>query len=48
MGAIKSINASSLALQSGGINMVSLDMVIATMKVTGVDMLSKYKGAARV
>ena len=47
MGAIKSINASSLALQSGGINMVSLDMVIATMKVTGVDMLSKYKETAR-
>lgn len=47
MGAIKAINASRLALKSGGIHHVSLDKVIATMKATGADMLSKYKETAR-
>lgn len=47
MGAIKAINASRLAMKSAGIHHVSLDKVIATMKATGADMLSKYKETAR-
>lgn len=47
MGAIKAINASRLAMKSGGVHHVSLDKVIATMKATGADMLSKYKETAR-
>lgn len=46
MGAIKAINASRLAMKSGGVHHVSLDKVIATMKATGADMLSKYKETA--
>lgn len=47
MGAIKAINASRLAMKSSGSHHVSLDKVIATMKATGADMLSKYKETAR-
>lgn len=47
MGAVKAINASRLALKSVGTHYVSLDKVIATMKATGADMLSKYKETAR-
>ncbi len=47
MGAVKAINASRLVLKSGGSHYVSLDKVIATMKATGADMLSKYKETAR-
>lgn len=47
MGAIKAINASRLAMKSCGSHHVSLDKVIATMKATGADMLSKYKETAR-
>jgi len=43
MGAIKAINATSLALRGDGTHRVSLDAVIATMRQTGADMPSKYK-----
>ena len=46
-GAIKAINAASLALQGDGSHIVSLDKVIATMRQTGRDMRSKYKETSR-
>lgn len=42
-GAVKAINAASLALRGDGRHHVSLDQVIATMRQTGADMQSKYK-----
>ncbi len=42
-GAIKAINAASLALAGDGTHRVSLDEVIATMRQTGLDMHDKYK-----
>ena len=42
-GAVKAVNAASLALRSDGIHKVSLDQVIATMRQTGADMQAKYK-----
>lgn len=42
-GAIKAINAASLALHGGGDHVVPLDTVIETMRQTGLDMQSKYK-----
>ena len=42
-GAVKAINAASLALHGDGSHKVSLDQVIATMRQTGADMQSKYK-----
>ena len=42
-GAVKAINAASLALKGDGMHHVSLDQVIATMRQTGADMQSKYK-----
>lgn len=42
-GAIKAINAASLALRGDGTHIVSLDQVIDTMMHTGRDMNSKYK-----
>ncbi|BDX33639.1 L-serine ammonia-lyase [Mycobacterium antarcticum] len=39
----KAINAARMALRGDGIHRVSLDQVIETMRVTGVDMSSKYK-----
>lgn len=42
-GAIKAINAASLALRGDGDHIVSLDKCIATMRETGKDMQSKYK-----
>jgi L-serine dehydratase len=42
-GAVKAINAASLALHGDGSHRVSLDQVIATMRQTGQDMHSKYK-----
>jgi L-serine dehydratase len=42
-GAVKAINAASLALRGDGAHRVSLDQVIATMRQTGADMHSKYK-----
>jgi L-serine dehydratase len=43
MGAIKAINASLLAFQGDGSHRVSLDQVIATMRETGINMMSIYK-----
>ena len=43
MGAVKAINAASLALKGDGFHYVSLDNVIETMRQTGLDMQSKYK-----
>ncbi len=43
MGAVKAINAASLALKGNGSHFVPLDSAIATMKATGEDMLNKYK-----
>jgi L-serine dehydratase len=43
MGAIKAIDASRLAMLGDGTHHVSLDKVIATMRATGADMLTKYK-----
>jgi L-serine dehydratase len=42
-GAVKAINAASLAMHGDGVHMVSLDQVIATMRQTGADMQTKYK-----
>ena len=42
-GAVKAINAASLAMRGDGSHYVSLDQVIATMRDTGRDMLAKYK-----
>ena len=42
-GAVKAINAASLALRGDGEHQVSLDKVIATMRQTGADMQAKYK-----
>ncbi len=42
-GAVKAINAASLAMRGDGSHYVSLDQVIATMRQTGADMLAKYK-----
>jgi L-serine dehydratase len=43
MGAVKAINAASLALRGDGTHRVALDTVIKTMYETGRDMMSKYK-----
>ena len=43
MGAVKAINACSLAMLGDGSHMVSLDQAIETMRRTGSDMQSKYK-----
>jgi L-serine dehydratase len=42
-GAVKAVNAASLALRGDGTHRVSLDQVIATMRETGADMQTKYK-----
>ncbi|CAH2598955.1 L-serine deaminase II [Rhodovastum atsumiense] len=42
-GAVKAVNAASLALRGDGRHLISLDKVIATMRQTGLDMQSKYK-----
>jgi L-serine dehydratase len=42
-GAVKAINAASLALRGDGEHLISLDQVIRTMRQTGMDMQSKYK-----
>lgn len=41
--AVKAINAARMALWGDGRHTVSLDVVIETMRQTGIDMLSKYK-----
>ena len=43
MGAVKAINAATLALDGDGSHVVPLDAVIETMRQTGLDMQSKYK-----
>ena len=43
MGAVKAINAASLALKGDGTHFVPLDAAIETMRQTGEDMHSKYK-----
>ncbi len=43
MGAVKAINACSLAMLGDGSHMVSLDQAIETMRRTGADMQTKYK-----
>jgi L-serine dehydratase len=45
-GAVKAVNAASLALRGDGAHHVSLDQVIATMRDTGTDMQVKYKETA--
>jgi L-serine dehydratase len=47
MGAVKAINAASLALSGDGTHRVSLDEAIATMRQTGLDMRSEYKETAQ-
>jgi L-serine dehydratase len=47
MGAVKAINAASLALSGDGTHHVSLDDAIATMRQTGMDMRSEYKETSR-
>ncbi|MET4391635.1 L-serine dehydratase [Bradyrhizobium sp. F1.4.3] len=42
-GAVKAVNAASLALHGDGAHKVSLDQVVATMRQTGADMQDKYK-----
>ena len=42
-GAVKAINAASLALKGDGNHIVPLDSAIETMRQTGHDMLTKYK-----
>ncbi|HEU4660949.1 MAG TPA: L-serine ammonia-lyase [Pseudolabrys sp.] len=46
-GAVKAINAASLALRGDGSHRVTLDQVIETMRQTGADMQLKYKETAR-
>jgi L-serine dehydratase len=43
MGSVKAVNAARLALLGDGTHHVTLDKVIATMKQTGMDMMSIYK-----
>ncbi|MEO0620220.1 MAG: L-serine ammonia-lyase [Pseudomonadota bacterium] len=43
MGAVKAINAASLALAGDGEHIVSFDTVVETMRQTGLDLQSKYK-----
>jgi L-serine dehydratase len=43
MGAVKAINAATLASHGDGTHKVSLDQVIATMRQTGLDMKTIYK-----
>lgn len=47
MGAVKALNAARLALAGDGTHVVSLDKVIQTMRETGRDMMTKYKGTSR-
>lgn len=43
MGAVKAINAATLAMHGDGTHKVTLDQVIETMRQTGLDMSSQYK-----
>ena len=42
-GAVKAIQAASLAMLGDGTHHVTLDQVIETMRQTGTDMQTKYK-----
>lgn len=44
---VEAITATRMALRGDGRHFVSLDQVIATMRATGADMMSKYKETAR-
>ncbi|WP_229715147.1 L-serine ammonia-lyase, iron-sulfur-dependent, subunit alpha [Subtercola lobariae] len=46
MGATKAITAAKMAMLGDGMHHVSLDEVITTMRLTGLDMQSKYKETA--
>ena len=46
-GAIKAINAASMALHGDGTHRVSLDQAIETLRQTGTDMQSKYRETSR-
>jgi L-serine dehydratase len=43
MGAVKAINAATLAMHGDGTHIVTLDQVIETMRQTGIDMNASYK-----
>ncbi len=43
VGAVKAISAARMALYGDGRHQVSLDVVVETMRQTGMDMLEKYK-----
>ena len=43
MGAVKAVNAATLAMHGDGTHKVTLDQVIETMRQTGLDMSSSYK-----
>ena len=47
MGAVKAINAATLASHGDGTHKVTLDQVIETMRQTGLDMQSNYKETSR-
>ena len=47
MGAVKAINAASLAMHGDGTHKVTLDQVIETMRQTGIDMSSSYKETSK-
>ena len=47
IGAVKAITAARMALRGDGQHKVSLDKVIAAMRQTGMDMMSKYKETSR-
>ena len=47
MGAVKAINAASLAMHGDGTHKVTLDQVIETMRQTGRDMSSSYKETSK-
>lgn len=46
VGAVKAISAARMALYGDGRHQVSLDVVVETMRQTGMDMLEKYKETA--
>ena len=47
MGAVKAINAATLAMHGDGTHKVTLDQVIETMRQTGIDMMSSYKETSK-
>ena len=47
MAAVKAVHAARLALRGDGKHHISLDAVIATMRQTGADMMTKYKETSR-